>query len=170
MQHLSNSARGKVAQNQQELLRIAMNSSPIQEEILEHPITATGFYEYGEQGLERMSDYTFVRMLTTLLKFRPASRLWDIVPDVPYTEDKILIESPEAYRMTFEQKAQFFRDEFLRRPRMVGLRMELHNIDRKTDSGSGGQQSVSFTVYEATDDLGDTCVPVTIRARYRTNF
>jgi hypothetical protein len=170
MQHLSNTARGRLAQNQQDLLRIAMNSSPIKEENLEHPICEVGFSEYTESGLERMSDYTFLRMLTTLFKLRPASRLWDVVPDVPYTEDRILIESPEAFKMSFEEKAQFLKDEFLRRPKMVGFKMELHNVERKTDRGSTGEPSVSFTVYEANDDLGGAVIPVTIRTRYRTNF
>lgn len=170
MQHLANTARGKLAKTQQDLLKIAQNTSPIQTEMMEHPICEVGFAMYGEDGICRMDDMSFVRTLMTLFKSRPAARLWDVVPDCPYIEDHILTQSPEAYRMTFEEKAIFLKDEFLRRPRMVGFKLELHNIERKTDSGGGGQASVSFTIYESSDDLGDAAVPVSIKSVYRTNF
>lgn len=170
MQHIAGSARGKFAKTQQDLLKIAMSESSVQEEMMEHPICEVGFSVYGETGLERMDDLSFRRTVVTLMKSRPSSRLWDIVPDVPYKEDKILIQAPEAYRMTFEEKGEYLRNEFMRRPKMVGFRLELHNIERKTDQGQSGVPSVSFTIYEATDDLGESAIPVSIRTIYRTNF
>lgn len=170
MQHLANTARGKLAKTQEDLLRIAQNTSPVQTEMMEHPICEVGFSCYTEDGVERMDDMSFVRTLMTLMKSRPAARLWDIVPECPYTEDPILVESPEAYRMTFEEKAIFLKDEFLRRSQMVGFKMELHNIERKTSGGGSGSPSVSFTIYESSDDLSGTLIPVSIKVRYRTNF
>ena len=170
MQHIASTARGRLARTQQDLLRIAMNSSPIRTEMMEHPICEIGFSEYGESGLERMSDVTFLGALMTLLKSRPSARMWDIIPDIPYTEDYVLTESPEAFRMTFEAKAQYLRDEFMRRPNMVGFKMELHNIDRTTDRSTSGGPSASFVIYEASDNLDGTCVPVSIKVKYRTNF
>jgi hypothetical protein len=168
MQHLANTARGKLARTQNDLLKIAMGSSNFQEEMFEHPICEVGFSVYAEDGLRRMSDLEFFQAIMTLLKSRPSSHLWDIVPDVPYVQDAILVESPEAFRMSFEEKAQFLKDEFLRRPKMVGFKMELHNVDRRVNKGVA--PSVSFTIYESSDDLSDTVVPVSIRTRYRTNF
>ena len=170
MQHIANTARGKLAQTQQDLLKIAMNESPIRTEMMEMPICESGFSDYGDGGFERMSDQGFVRTLLTLFKARPAARLWDLVPDCPYTEDHVLVESPEAFRMTWEEKALFLKDEFLRRPKMVGFKLELHNVERKTDAGSSAHPSLSMTIYESTDDLMDTVIPLSIKVTYRTNF
>ncbi len=170
MQHIANTARGKLAKTQQDLLRIAMGSSPVQTEMMEHPICEIGFFQYGEDGLERMDDSTFMATLMTLLKSRPSARLWDVVPDVLYKEDNILTESPEAFRMTFEEKSQYIKEEFMRRPDMVGFKLELHNVERKTDRGQNGTPSVSISIYETEDDLGGAFVPVSIKVKYRTNF
>ena len=170
MQHLVNTARGKLAKNQQELLSIAMNQSPVRTEVMDHPICEVGFSKYGEDGMERMDDVTFIGTVMTLMKSRPSSRLWDVVPDAPYHEDPVLVESPEAFKMTFEEKAHFLRDEFMRRPNMAGFKIELHNVERKTDSGRASAPSLSFTIYETDDDLGGAVVPVKITTKYRTNF
>lgn len=170
MQHLAGTARGKLAKTQQDLLKIAMNESPIRTEMMEHPICATGFCEYGEDGLQRMDDQIFVRTIMTLLKSRPAARLWDIVPECPYTEDQILVQSPEGFRMSFEEKALLLRDEFMRRPTMVGFRLELHNVVGKTDRGTTAAPSLSIAIYEAGDALEGMNIPVSIKTMYRTNF
>lgn len=170
MQHIANTASGKLARTQQDLLRIALNSSPIKTEMMDHVICDAGFSQDGQVGLEKMDDQIFFSFVMSLLRSRPSSRLWDLVPDVPYTEDHILTESPDAYRMTFEQKAQFLRDEFVRRPKMVGFKIQLHNLERKTDMGTVGAPSVSFTIYESIEDLGNACIPISIKVEYRTNF
>jgi hypothetical protein len=170
MRHIANSSRGRNARTQQDLLHIAMNESSIKEEYLEHPICEIGFFKYTEEGLERMDDQTFIASLRTLFKSRPSSQLWDVVPDAPYVETPIFIEAPEAFRMSFEDKAQFLGEEFMRRPNMIGFKLELHNIERRTDNNKSGTPSVSITVYESSSSLDGSVVPVTIKTRYRANF
>jgi hypothetical protein len=170
MQHLVNSPRGKFAQNQNDLLKIAMNSSTMTDEIMEHPICQSGFSEYGEEGFCRMTDKTFFSTVITLLKSRPSAHLWDVIPDAPYKEVQVFVESPEAFRMTFLQKSQILQEEFMRRPGFIGFRMELHNVSDQTGSIPGKPPSISITVYEKTDDLVGPDIPVQIKVRYRTNF
>jgi len=168
MHHIANSARGRMAKNQQELLQIAMNSSSFKDEDMSHLICEVGFSEYGEGSLERMSPDTFYGMLLSLFKTRPSAHLWDVVPQVPHTEDKILLESPEGFRMSFSEKAQYLKEEFQARSNMVGFKLELHNVDLSLGD-SNKTQSLSLSIYESTQDL-DSYVPVKIRVRYRSDF
>lgn len=165
---IANSSYARLAKTQQELAE--MNKpSPITEEELEHPLCEVGFM--GGDPLARMSDAVFVQCINTLLKSRPSARFWDVVPQVPCTERKIFIEDPRAFKMSFEEKTFLLMEEFVRHPRMAGFKMELHNVASNTGEMSGGKPaSLSLSVYETQDDLGDACIPVKIKVRYRTQF
>jgi len=169
MRHIASTPRGRLARTQQDLVSIATSESPIREEIIEHPISEVGFCEYTEDGLQRMSDHVFVGMVQTLFKSRPSARKWDIIPSIPHTEYRVLIESPEGFKMTFAEKANLLGDEFLRRPQMVGFRLELHNIDRRTNT-STPRSSISLTVYEASEPFDSYEIPTKVVVSYRVIF
>jgi len=173
MQHIANTARGRLAKNQQELLKIAMGSSQFKEENMDHLLCEFGFSvidtDGGGEVIRRMDDIVFKTCLMTLMKSRPSAQLWDITPLAEYKEEGLLVESTEAFRMTFEQKAMFLQDEFMRRPAMAGFRIEYHNIGTKK-GGFDNPPSVSFYVYETVEDFSDSYVPVDIKVRYRANF
>lgn len=169
MQTSEVSPRERFAVNQQELAAIRSNKSPFTEEWMEHPLCEAGFVS--GNPLTRMPDDIFYQAISTLLKARPSARLWDITPTVPYKETALFLEDPRAFKMSFDEKAQFLTEEFLRRPQMEGFRIELHNIGSTTGpADSGKAASVSIWVYETEDLLEDTCVPVKIKVRYRTTF
>ncbi len=170
MRHLANSARGRLAETQDDLLKIAMDHSTMQTESFEHPICETGFSEYGEDGFVRMYDMTFLGTILSILKSRPSAHLWDVVPAIPYEEVSLLREAPEGFRFSFRDKAQFLKDEFMRRPNMVGFKIELHGVSSTTDRFSDERPSLSISIYESVDALDDTCIPVSIKVKYRNNF
>lgn len=160
-----------MAKTQEDLLKIALNSSPMKEEKLMHPLCEVGFYEYAEEGIARMSDIVFKATMLTLAKARPSAHLWDVVPDTPHTKEAVFMNSPEAFRLSFEDRAALFTEEFLRRPKMVGFRWELHGLEGTTDGASKISPSASLWIYEAEGDLSDGIeVPVIITVRYRSNF
>jgi hypothetical protein len=169
MLHIANTAHGRIARNQEELLRIANSSSAFKEERLEHPLCETGFNDYSDSGLERMTPDSFKMCVVTLLKSRPAWRYFDVIPGVSYTKTTILDHAIEGFRMSFDQKAQFLSEEFAMRPKMVGFKLELHNVDT-TAGTSTGRPSLSCTIYESEEELDDRYVPVEIECRYRTTF
>ncbi len=170
MQHIANTPRGRLAKNQQDLLNIAVNASSMVEEVLEHPVCDFGFAVPRSDGLQKMDDKTFHNTITSIMKCRPSARLWDVIPDVPYTEIPYLDHSPEAFKMDYSGRAALLADEFLRRPKMVGFRWELHNVTADGEHSPQGPPSVSILIYESVEDLGDTIIPITINTRYRANF
>jgi hypothetical protein len=165
---IANHPYARLAKTQQEMVEM-YKPSPITEEEMDHPLCEVGFME--GNPLIRMSDAVFVQCVGTILKSRPSARFWDIVPQVPHHERKIFIQDPRAFKMSFEEKTFMLMEEFIRHPRMAGFKIELHNIGGNTgEASSGGAPSLSMSVYEVEDDLGDSCIPVKIKVRYRTQF
>lgn len=170
MHHLANTPRGQLARTQQDLVKMATSKSSMKEEVMEHPICDMGFSQVLDGVTVRMDDEVFKRAIVGLMKCRPTAHLWDVVPSVPYNEVIMLLEAPEVYTMTFDEKGSLLQNEFMRNSRMVGFRFELHNVRPVIGDSSGPPTTASVHIYEATDDLGDTVIPVTIRVRYRPGF
>jgi len=170
MQKIASSARGRLVGSQEELLKIATNQSPFKEEVLDHFLSEVGFRTREENEYERMSQEIFRTAIKNLLKYRPSAHIWDVKPDAPFKEVPIFIQSPEAFRTTFEEKATLLSEEFDHRPNMEGFRIELHNVGGTTTGGERVLPSLSMYVYETTEDFNNLIVPIKIWVRWRTNF
>jgi hypothetical protein len=170
MQDLAHSPRGKMARTQEDLVKIATGDSTFKEEIMaDHPLAIIGFSQFDENDIHRMSDGSFREAIRNLMKCRPSAHMWSVLPlgEDNVKEDRIFIESEQAFKLTFDEKASILQEEWIRRPRMVGFKLELHNVNNKLGM-TQVKPSVSLSVYEADEFYPGT--PLEIRVRYRNNW
>jgi len=172
VRHLLNTPLGRIAETQLDLAKIGSNTSSMTDEYMDrHPLMDSGFATFDSMTGEfnRMDDRVFATAITTLFKSRPAARLWDIKPACPYREVPFLIESRELFSLTMSDKAKTLAEEWIRRPRMAGFRLEILGLSEDRSNPRPGK--VSIYLYETEDDLQDTIIPLeSIHTRYRSNW
>lgn len=173
MQDIASSPMGKRAKSQEELLKLANRQSSFKEEVMDSlPLAHIGFRNVDSNGYQRMDKETFLGVVRNLLRIRPSARLWDIKPkDYECELVPLLVESSEAFKTTFDERALILADEYVRDSKVEGFRVELHNVkDGLTLQTEPKISSLSIHLYKLYEEASELVMPVRIFSRWRTNF
>jgi hypothetical protein len=169
MKHLLNTARGKHAKTQEDLLTIAMGSDKFTTEKMQSPLSEMGFCQQEDGSLIRMTPEVCEAAIYNLLRSRPSAILWDIKPKLPVDEVKVFDRSPEFYGASIQQRAEEIAELFLRNPKMVGFKLQMHDVSTSPTEPVNPNASVSLSIYNVDDDQDPRC-PVDIDVTYRPRF
>lgn len=163
---IMNNLAARTTTNQQDAVKAYNRQSPIKTEEYEHFCNAVGFVKNGPTGFERMDFDLMARTVFTILKTRPSWRMWDFVPSCEFVAEEFLIKSPEAFRLSYRERAELVAEAFSRDDSIVGFKMELHNVDGEPNQVS----SLSLTFYKTTEVLESPSVPLSPIVSWRPRF
>jgi hypothetical protein len=166
-QLIEDNPRAKFASDQQELTAIALNESAFEDEELNHlPVCERGFAEWGDDRFIPMSEENFRQVVMNVFRLRPSARLIRVAPvSVRYRDVSVLSHSPEFFTRSWGERAEYLAREYLRRPKMVGFVVELHDVGEVAR-----RPSISVSILEAEEEFDAADMPLTVRIRWRTNF
>lgn len=171
MQELAQTAMGRLATSQQELMELDRGDDFKDAVLDEHPLCEHGFTEKGENGMVRMDETGVQTAMSTLFKVYPSARFWDFKPvGLEVIESTLFDHSQAAFRMSLDQRAEIFAEQFARDPSIVGCRIELHDVSTSLATPGGPSPSISVYLYRSGEELSDVSVPITIRIIWRSNF